>query len=378
MEKKSTANIGGFYPMNQYRFVPFKQAPIPKEEPTIPMKECSGIPIAALDEPLPPVVNATFVPNVPLTKDEIDLRRFQVEEEMRAQEKQREQQFIYELQGRVNTDERQKQDFQNLIERKITELAGSNMPINMKVLQIQELMTSADSMGLNPQVASPMLLEALQRYGMSAGFAGIIQQLQQNQQIAQQAPQQPILHQGSGFGGGGNDIGLGTTDVASNPYFGEGLMAIMGGKDLPDLSSQYHGSTSILDPEEYYASIQRQAVAKPQAFAGAGVGYGDTSYLPPPLEVDGGGFSSEGRGQEQFQNIMREERGILPGQPAFVTDSSATSRNPADILQHGDQDDGGDFMTLLRRIKEKARGRVDESTVSTSNPSGFTGIGDLF
>ena len=97
MEKKSTANIGGFYPMNQYRFVPFKQPPIPKEEPTIPMKECSGIPIAALDEPLPPVVNETFVPNVPLTKDEIDLRRFQVEEEMRAQEKQREQQFINNL-----------------------------------------------------------------------------------------------------------------------------------------------------------------------------------------------------------------------------------------------------------------------------------------
>lgn len=404
MNRATQANIGGFYPMNQYRFVPNKQAPIIPAEAPLPVKLCSGTPIAALHTPLPPVVNATFVPNVPLTKDERELREYNVEVEREAKAKKREQEFIYELQGRVNTDERQKDDYKNLIERKITELAGSNMPMADKVLAIQELMTSADRMGLNPQVASPMLLEALERFGMAAGFGGIVDQLRQNQALAEGAPQQPLLHAGGGFGGGGvGNIGdmLDTTTGYSimNSLDGgsAGLIGGSGGSGFAP-SAAYSDISGHPDPAEYYASIAAQAVARP------GRRPGRTPPRPQGIavggEVDGGGAvrsvsgkgESEIRGsgasdaahQDEFARAVEGTTGYYPtGLPGWAgrTDSSAgalpaplntggaagalpvpssgsrgSSRfTAADMLQHGqsEEEDADDFGAMLRRMRRR-------------------------
>lgn len=391
MERKSTANIGGFYPMNQYRFVPFKQAPIAKPEPRIPMGNCGGNPIAALEEPLPPVVNETFVPNVPLTKDEVDLRRYQVEVEREEKEKQREQKFIFELQGRVNTDERQKQDYNNLVERKITELAGSNMPISEKILAIQELMTSADRMGLNPQVASPMLLEALQRFGMSAGFAGIIDQLQQNQQIAEQAPQQPLLSSDTTRPSGLGQLVFPTDSGYSGSYRPSEVGRSMGWDTMDGglEGGAGHNGSDMLNPEEYYESIRRQAVARPSRLPVPSSSYGE-SGLAPTEETDEGlgrivGWDTD-RGPIRVGDVMRKrgvrghsggvinldtsrerEQGagesgtIGGGLPAPldvggggaglpVPSTQASRKSAADILQHG-EDDGDGIMGVLRRMR---------------------------
>lgn len=182
-----TQNLGeGYYPFgnNYNNFKAFQQPPSQPVENDFVETKGVGNPLWILHEPLPtPYTSVEEIrPQMVLNSDEVALRKFNVEQEQMEEDSERRKELQMDLQGQINMKSRLEDDYKGVIERTIYDISSSSMPTADKILRIHELMREADNMGLSPSQAQPLLLETMNKYGLSVGFEGVIEELRRRQQ----------------------------------------------------------------------------------------------------------------------------------------------------------------------------------------------------
>ena len=182
-----TQNLGeGYYPFgnNYNNFKAFQHPPSQPVENDFTETKGDGNPILILHEPLPTQYTSVeeIRPQMLLNSDEVALRKFNVEQEQMEEDSERRKELQMDLQGQINMKSRMEDDYKGVIERTIYDISSSSMPTADKILRIHELMREADNMGLSPSQAQPLLLETMNKYGLSVGFEGVIEELRRRQQ----------------------------------------------------------------------------------------------------------------------------------------------------------------------------------------------------
>lgn len=402
-----TSTIGGYYPFGNFNFVANKLEPLPEQEKPVKSKG-TGIPIWSLHKPEPPQPSNVLdiAPTLPLSKEEMDLRLYNVEVEKDDEEKEKRREFNASLQTVMNMKGLISQNYKNVIQNKIYKISGSNAPNSVKIAEIHQLMNQADAMGVSIKDATPLILQNMEKYGLSVGFEDIIEELKQRLPIrgdrqipVEKPPLAPVAVGGVVGGVVGGDGGIfGSGSSSSYDYGGaggggDGFSGItpMGASTAPSVvpfqeilnraerreRGERYGGVEDLPREEQMsnryeviggASGENRFVGIGETGGGGGGVYGEALRTPPPVLAPTFDVSNWGDGLGQ-------------GRPSFIADVDEPAlretehrqrlhgrfhqRRRQDLLR-GAGDDWTDEQARVREIEEAEMDDMEAEAIAES------------